>query len=372
MKILYVTTISNTMNAFLIPHIKMLLDEGHKVSIACSIEQPLDTFFIKNNVPVYDIPFDRKPNSLNNYQAYRKFKNVMRNGKFDLVHTHTPIASMLVRLVCRKEKAKVFYTAHGFHFYQSAPLINWLLFYPVEKFLSKYTDVLITINQEDYNLAKNKFKMKKLFKIPGIGLNFERLEITKSREKLREELQVNLDKVVLISIGEINKNKNHKIVIDAIYELQNYDLEYWIVGEGVLKSELEQLCEKYGLKEKVKFLGYRSNIADILNAADIFLFPSKREGLGMAALEAMYMGLPVIGSNVHGIKDYLSDNTNGFLVNPEKKEDFVNRILSLMNNKDLRGKMGENNREASLNYSINESLKYMNSIYSRVSSRKVK
>src|SRR5699024_8835548 len=175
MKILYITTISNTVNAFLIPHIEMLIKEGHSVDIACQITKEIDPRLIELGCKVFNIPFKRKPLSMKNYKDFKEIKKILNNGDYDLIHTHTPVASTVSRLVAKSfPDIRVFYTAHGFHFFKGAPLKNWMIFYPIEKFLSKFTDTLITINQEDYEIAKKKFYKNKVFYIPELGIDFKK------------------------------------------------------------------------------------------------------------------------------------------------------------------------------------------------------
>ena len=174
MKILYVTTISNTMG-FFTSHINMLLDKGHTVDMACNLVKPINSQLIERGCKIYQMDFSRTPLNRTNYKAYKDLKKLILEEKYDLVHTHTPVASAITRLVCKNIKGtKVFYTAHGFHFHKGAPIKNWLIYYPLEKWLAKYTDTLITINKEDYERAKSKFKAKRVEYIPGVGLDIDK------------------------------------------------------------------------------------------------------------------------------------------------------------------------------------------------------
>ena len=208
MKILYVTTISNTVNAFLIPHIKMLIDGGHQVDVAFNIEQEIKPEIFEMGCKVYELPLQRSPLSRDNFRAYKMLKNIIISGGYDLVHTHTPVASAIVRLACRRlSSVKVFYTAHGFHFYKGAPFLNWLIYYPVEKYLSKYTDVLITINHEDFERAKS-FKANKVEYLPGVGVNLSKFNVKlDSKEAYLATLGIHNSQFTILSVGELNKNK---------------------------------------------------------------------------------------------------------------------------------------------------------------------
>ena len=238
MKILYVTTISDTVNSFLIPHIKMLVDLGNQVDVAFNINQEVRPEIIDMGCKIHILDFQRSPININNYVAYKKLKKIIRNEKYELVHTHTPVASAIVRLACKNVKdIKVFYTAHGFHFFKGAPLKNWLIYYTVEKWLSRYTDVIITINKEDYKRAKKSFKAKKVEYVPGVGLDITRFQsLSTDKYKKRNEIGIPENSFVILSVGELNKNKNHEIIIKAIYKLQNKNIQYIICGVGPLKN----------------------------------------------------------------------------------------------------------------------------------------
>lgn len=368
MKILYVTTISNTLNAFLIPHIKMLLDEGHQVSVACSIQQPLNIFFEKHDIPIYEIPFDRSPISNNNRLAYKRFKNLVKKENFDIIHTHTPVASMIVRMACRKAKSKVFYTAHGFHFFKGAPLKNWLVYYPIEYILSFWTDELITINKEDEIRAKS-LHAKHVSYLPGVGVDIEKInhiEVNKSEK--RRQLGLKDSDIVLLSVGELNDNKNHRVVLDAISSSNlrdNENIKYVICGEGPNREKLLQLAKKYGLENQTVLLGYRKDVYEIMKICDIFIFPSKREGLPVSVIEAMACQLPVITSEIRGSID-LIDEEGGYLFNPMDGMELSNNIKKMLDNYEKRKQFGYYNYSKSTQYSWNIVQKCMNKIYNRV------
>jgi len=359
MRILYVTTISLTMNSFFKPHIEMLVQEGHQVDIACNDRDlPLDALYGRLGCRSYRVAFSRSPLSTDNLKAYGQLKKVIENGNYDIVHCHTPNASVITRLVCRKFRKrtglKVFYTAHGFHFYKGAPKLNWMVYYPVEKFCSRFTDKLITINQEDYALAKNKFHAGEVHYVPGVGIDLSRFEnIQVDRAAKRREIGVPEDAFLLLSIGELNANKNHQVIVRALAKLNDSNVHYAIAGVGEKKDELLKLAAELGISEQFHLLGYRKDIPELNYAADVFCFPSLREGLGLAAIEAMACGLPLITSNVHGINDYSVDGTTGYKSTPQNTADFANAIQKISENAELREKMGQSNRIAAWKYEVN-------------------
>lgn len=365
LKILYVTTISNTINAFLLPHIKMLVQEGHQVDVACNIVRPISEELIKLGCKVFRTEFQRTPLSESNFVAYKKLKKLIIEEKYNLIHTHTPVASACVRLACRKMKdVKVVYTAHGFHFYKGAPLKNWLIYFFIEKWLSRYTDMIITINKEDYLRAKKLFKAKRIEYIPGIGFDTSRLMVTVDKSKKRKELGIPEDSFIILSIGELNKNKNHQVVIKAIAKLNIPDIYYLVCGNGAMKDYLRKMTKELAIEKKVKLLGYRYDIAEILKCADVFAFPSFREGLSVALMEAMASGLPIVCSNIRGNSDLVEDKLGGFLVEPYNVNGFSNAIEVLYNSKELRKRFGNYNVKSISKYSIENVIKEMKILYS--------
>lgn len=369
MKILYVTTISLTMNSFFKPHIKMLVEEGHQVDIACNYNDlALDSLYSELGCNFHQIDFSRSPLSLSNIKACKQLKDVVKKGEYDIVHCHTPNAAAVTRLVCRKfrkkNNLKVFYTAHGFHFYKGAPLLNWLVFYPVEKLCAHFTDVLITINQEDYALAKKKMKAKRVEYVAGVGVDLSRFDnIEVDRAAKRREIGVPEDAFLLISVGELNENKNHQVIIKAMAKLNNPKVHYAIAGTGDKREYLLSLAESLGVSEQLHLLGYRRDIPELNASADVFCFPSFREGLGLAAIEAMACGLPIITSNVHGINDYSENGVTGYKCSPYDVDGFAEAISKLITDKEALKKMSEQNKKFAERYSINEILPRMNSIY---------
>ena len=369
MRILYVTTISLTINAFFKPHIDMLLKEGHEVDIACNAsELAIDEFYIHLGCYVHQIDFSRSPLSKDNFRAYRQLKNVIKKGNYDIVHCHTPNASVITRLVCKKfrkkSKLKVFYTAHGFHFYKGAPLLNWLVFYPIEKFCSRFTDKLITINNEDYQLAKSKFKAKEVYYIPGVGIDLSRFKnVQVDKNEKRREIGVPEDALLLLSIGELNENKNHQIIIKAVAKLNNPNIHYAIVGVGDKKDDLLKLAKDLGVEERLHLLGYRNDIAELNRIADMFCFPSQREGLGLAAVEAMACGIPVLAAENRGTREFVIPDKNGFLCQCFDEVAFAESISKAMSDRKLLERFSGNTYDAVKRFELDNVVSMMEGIY---------
>lgn len=368
LKILYISTISNTIDAFLIPHIRALIEDGHQVDLAFNIVRPVNSELIDLGCKIHELPFERSPLSRGNLNAYKGLKKIIKDYDYKLIHTFTPIASFLTRLAWRNEKnIKVVYSAFGFHFFKGAPLKNWIIYYPLERFVSRYTHTIITTNREDYNRAKRSFKAKNIKYAHGTGLDIERFKDVKvnKAEKLKP-LGVSIDDFIVLSVGELNRNKNHETIIRAIDRLKDDSIKYLICGEGLLEEYLNNLIKKLGLENQVKLLGQRSDVQEIYAVSDVLALPSRREGLGMVSLEAMVTGIPIITSNIHGILDYSIDGVTGFLCDPMDIDCFSKSIKKLKDDPELREKMGENNKTAADDFKLENSLAELALIYKNI------
>lgn len=313
MKILYVTTIGGTMNFFK-AFIKSLIDEGHTVDIATSEkERAVAPEYRAWGCRVFPIDWSRSVLNKGNLKAIRQVKTLVENGGYDIVHCHTPIAAALTRLACRKLRrkgVKVIYTAHGFHFYKGAPLLNWLIYYPVEKLCAPMTDVLVTINREDYVLAQKQMHAKRIEYVPGVGIDAERFaNISVDRAAKRRELNIPEDVRLMLSVGELNDNKNHALVLRAMEIMQDQNLHYAVAGTGPSREKLMALAEELNIADQLHLLGYRTDVAELYKTVDLYVHPSFREGLPVALMEAMAAGLPCIASNIRGCADLLSGRT---------------------------------------------------------------
>lgn len=259
---------------------------------------------------------------------------------------------------------KVIYTAHGFHFYKGAPLKNWLLYYPVEKLCSHFTDKLITINREDYELAQKKLGAKKTYYVPGVGIDLPKFQNDcTDRNVTREELGVPKDALFLLSVGEVNENKNHQIVIRALAKLSRSDVHYAIAGIGGHRERLLALAKKLGVDDRVHLLGFRTDIPALNRAADIFCFPSIREGLGLAAVEAMACKTPVVAADNRGTRSFITDGENGFLCKHDDVDAFEEAISTLSDDQELREAFVKRGLETVRAYSVNSVTDMLLAIY---------
>ena len=318
-KMLMVASVPSMIGQFNMDNISVLQELGYKVCVACDFkdrsvwdEERTSKFkgeLRKKGIRYYQMDFSRSPfNIQKNIAAYKQMYSLVRKERFDLVHCHTPVASAIARVVAHKLHVKTIYTAHGFHFYKGASWKNWMFFYPVEKFLSHWTDVLITINKEDYQRAKKNFCAKKVVYVPGVGVDTDKFHsFLIDTDAKRRELGVSNTDIMFLSVGELSHRKNHEVVIRAIKELNNPDIKYFICGKGELEGYLINLIKESGLESQVKLPGYRTDVSELCQAADLFVFPSRQEGLPVALMEAIACQTPVLCSNIRGNTDLVKD-----------------------------------------------------------------
>lgn len=356
-KILFIATVVKThINTFHLPYIKLFKDHGYKTVVAAKNDYDKGTPDIPNCDLYVDIPFARNPFSASNIKAYKMLKSVIDNGNFDIIECNTPVGSVIGRLAARgarKNGTKVIYIVHGFHFFKGSSKLAWLMFYPVERLLAHITDVLVTINHEDYERASKKFKAKQIVHIDGIGVDLERIENScPDKSKVRREFCIKESDTVLISVGELRKLKNHRTIIEAMAKIENKNLHYIIAGCGTFGSELSELAERHGIKDRVHLPGFRNDVFDLLKSSDIFCFPSTREGMPLALMEAMAAGLPAVASNVRGNRDLIAPGKGGFLYSANDSDGFAEGIKKLIDDPSLRRKMGSYNKGQIKKYDI--------------------
>lgn len=322
---------------------------------------------LKYGIRLHHINFERNPLHPSNCKAYKQLLYLIKEESFDVIHCNTPIGGILGRICGKKAKVpKIIYTVHGFHFYKGAPLINRTLFKWVEMWLAHYTDAIITINQEDYT-AVSKFKLRKggkVYYVPGVGVDASTVKdaITKRKEML-QYIGADANSILIISIGELNKNKNNQVIIRALGELQNLKIHYLLCGIGDKKDELLALAKDYNIEKNIHFLGYRIDISELLKSSDIFVMPSYREGLSRSIMEAMSAGLPCVVSNIRGNVDLIKDGRGGFLKSPDDIDGFAEAIINLSEDRELRKTMSLSNLETIKKFDINNVKKEMKKIY---------
>lgn len=358
-KALMVASVASMIDQFNMRNIAILEQLGYRVEVAANFGQGSNTSsqrveeFKKELTAagrVYhqvDIPRSIfKVGSI--LRSFRQVKDLCEERQYGLIHCHSPIGGVIARLAARKSRktgTKVVYTAHGFHFYKGASLKNWLLFYPMERLCARFTDLLITINQEDYTLASRKMKAKKVVYVPGVGLDpaafsSEETELT----SLREELGLNPEDKVILSVGELSRRKNHKVILQALAKLSDSAIHYLICGIGPEEKNLLNLARELGLEKQLHLLGFRRDIPKLLALADLYAFPSLQEGLPVALMEAMAAGKAVVCSEIRGNTDLIEPEIGGEVLKTDDVEGFAQTIGKLLADPEDRKKMGLANR----------------------------
>ena len=373
-RVLIVATVVKThIMQFHIPTLKLFKDMGWETAVAARNDyaNPAEC-----QIPYcdhfYDIPFERLPFSPKNISCYKTLKDIIDQGDFQIIHCHTPVGGALGRLAAQKARkagTRVLYTAHGFHFYKGAPLINWLLYYPVEKLCAFLMDDLITINQEDYHFARKHFHCAHIHYLPGVGIDISAFSPYALAEKDRSAMQAALGlqpgQRMILSVGELIARKNYKTALDIIAKLKDPQIRYYICGQGVLRSEIEAYAKAQGVSDRVVFLGYRSDIPQICSCADVFLHTSHQEGLPVAIMEAMACGTPVVASRIRGNVDLIQDGVNGFLCDPTDAQGFADKIQTLLDDSTLSMEFRKNSLEKIAQYDVKTIAHKMRQIYTQ-------
>ena len=349
-KRILITCTDSMMKQFLEPHVRNLAENGYEVEIACSevlnrmteVRKDLEQL-----VPVHQLHLKRSPLAVSNARGYRELKKIIDSGRYDLIWTNEPVMGVATRLAARKARkqgTRVMYMVHGFHFYKGAPLPNWMLFCPVERMMASKADCICTINREDYARAR-RMRTPRAAYIHGVGIDTDRLRPGENPTDLRNELGLPKEAFLVLSVGELNANKNQQVIIRAIAMLNDPAIHYVLCGKGDSRQELEKLAKELKIADHVHFLGYRKDIADVCRQSDVFALPSRREGLPFAAMEAMYCGLPLVNSGIRGLTDITEDGVSGYICDPDDTERYAGSIRKLKNAPEDRSRMGERNQK---------------------------
>jgi glycosyltransferase EpsD len=386
MKALIVTSVYGFLSKFERQNVRLLQEMGFEVHYASNHDNVVyktdHDEMQEMGVIFHNIPISQSPLAIaTNRKAAFKLKQIITEENIDIVHCHTPTGGMVARLACRNLDVYMIYTAHGFHFYKGARPIHNLIYYSAEDLMSRWTDCIVTINHEDENAAKT-MHASKVYRIPGVGIDsdYYRLTYDTDRDRAREKLGIEPDVFFMISVGELRENKNQMIILKTLARIRKkmaedeakrklkpgtLKIKYGLIGSGRQEDEMREYVEKNDLSDMVCFYGYKSDIRVYLAAADVMVFPSIREGLGMAALEALSTGLPVIASENRGSKEYIIDRRNGLLVSEDSTKAYSKAVLEAMlreqDSNDLSRR--ENIRESVSGFSRSETEKIMRKVY---------
>lgn len=383
-KVLFAASVASMIEQFNMPNIRLLLEMGFEVHVACN--------FVDGNTCDMEVIHGLKqkmqrmgvilhqwdcPRTMCSYKccrrAYQQIKKLAEETEAEVLHCHSPIGGALARKAVKNigaRKIKTIYTAHGFHFYDGAPLKNWILYYSAEKILSFWTDVLITVNREDYLFAKQHLYAKKIYYIPGVGVDTAKFAKTgKGIEKIqRKEFCAKYDipeyAKILLSVGELSERKNHQEVIRAVADLSRHDVYYLICGQGKLEEQLKEQAKALNVEKYIRLVGFQKDVKTFYQNADIFVFPSRQEGMPVALMEAMAAGLACVVSDIRGNRE-LIDCRGGLRFALDRSETLACRLRQILNKEEFRMKCGRHNQVKIKSFDIRTVDYRMRKIYAR-------
>lgn len=365
-KILFVATVAEHFYYFHIPVFKYFHDIGWQVEVACHGDLPLEYCDRR-----YELPIKRSPADKDNIAAFKQLHGIIKENDYDIIHCHTPMGSVLTRLAAlgaRKKGTKVLYTAHGFHFYKGAPLVNKLIYFPIEFLLSFCTDGLITINHEDFSNAGKYLKAKKTFLVNGVGYNSDRFFKVSADEKLRlrNEYGYSPEEKLLIYVAELNANKNQALLVEAAALLRGrLDFKLLLCGADNYNGRYQALAENLGVTDCVEFLGHRDDVDALLKMSDLAVGSSLREGLPVNVMEAMACGLPAVLTCNRGHAELISHGENGFIVDPKSVGNMADAICKVLDDDALYDEFSKNTLSAVKKYSKERVIEELREAYSQ-------
>ncbi len=377
-KVLMLASVASMIDQFNMPNIRLMLEMGYEVHILCNFLEgnTCDKRRIKKiqkilqDMQVVWHQWDCPRNAFSVPKccaAYWQLWALTGKYQFAWIHCHSPVGGVLARIAAHHRKIKVVYTAHGFHFYRGAPLKNWLLYYPAEAWLAHWTDVLVTVNGEDWQFAKRHLKAGKIYRIPGVGIDVEKFEIPEEGKKefcIKYGIPENAQ--LLLSVGELNKGKNHRMVIRALSKIEKQEVHYLICGQGRGKKSLQRYAARMQVDDRLHMLGYQENMQQIYEYADVFVFPSRREGMPVALMEAMAAGLPCAVSDIRGNRELIDDARGGIRFSPKKLQQLVDALDLLLGDDPFRRECKEYNKKKIRAYEQAAVDQKMQKIYSQL------
>ena len=377
-RVLMLASVASMIDQFNMPNIRLLLEMGYEVHVACNFSEgntcdirqirSLQKRLAAMHVVMHQWDCPRSVYAVGKCcRAYRQLCGLLDREGFAWMHCHSPVGAALARLAAHRKGVPVVYTAHGFHFYQGAPLRNWLLYYPAEKLLAHWTDVLITVNKEDYRLALKKLQAGKVWRIPGIGIDiakFSGCPRQLDRSAFCRKYDMPQDAVILLSVGELSRRKNHQAVIRAAAALRRMDVFYVICGQGPFQKKLLHLAQRCFFADRVRMVGFQQNPAVFYQNADIFVFPSLQEGMPAALMEAMAAGMPCIVSDIRGSRELIPKGSMVF--RPQKPDELRKALEEVIGSRQQWGGYGMQNRQKISAYSQSVVQNRMKKIYQQM------
>lgn len=372
-KALIITTISGFLAQFELNDVQILQEMGYEVHYASNFRNPVYEFdeqmLIDRGIKLHHIDIQKSPLKMRaNYKAYKQLRRIVKKEQVDLVHCHNPIGAVVARWAAFRSSMHPFviYTAHGFHFFSGAPKINWFLYYSVERFMARFTNAIVTINQEDYHRA-SRFHLRQpslVEQIPGVGVDLQRFAC-RNEKNMEARCGVPEAAFHIVTAAELNVNKNQRVIIEAIHRLPYTDIYYSICGKGAKQEELQQLIKKYQMQDRIRLLGYRNDMEEILQGADCFAFPSQREGLGIAAIEALACGVPLVASKNRGTSEYVKEGVNGIFCDANDADSFAKAIEKLYLDSSYRQQLAGQCRATAQAFGKEKTMAKMRQVYKK-------
>lgn len=380
MKKILITATELHIIQFWLYHIENLIKNGFEVELVCShvgdkLDDLKEKLKIIGNPKLTVVDLKRNPLSLHNIHGYFQLRKYLAENKYDIIITNEPVMGVMTRLAARTARkkfgTKVIYFAHGFHFWKGAPVQNWLIFYPIEKIGSHFADIIVTMNEEDYHLAKNHFNSAEIKYTYGIGADLSQYSFNQQvREEKRKSLNLNDSDFMLFSTSELTKRKNIRLAIDVVNKLvsDGYNVKFFVRGKGNLLNNLNNHIKELNLENSVFLLGYGKDVKEMCMAADVFLFTSVQEGLPVAVMEAMSCSLPCVVSKIRGVTDLVKNGKSGYVCSLDNIDEFVDSIKLLADNKDtdLKQTLTKDNKKVLQPYAIENVFQFIEKIISDV------
>ena len=368
-KVLFTANLESFFTKFLIPQLEYFKNNGYEVHIAAKSENKEIPFCDKK----FDVDFARSFNLKQNLNSYKELKEILKNEHYDIISCHTPFGGAITRLVAKNLKLKntrLVYMAHGFHFYKGQPKLKYNLFYTAEKYLAKYTDEIITINLDDYEVAKENFKTKVVY-VPGVGLdeNKFKFKMTKDEKvKLRNSLGIKEKDFVMIYPAEISPRKRQVWLIDTLKDMleNNKNFHLLLPGKDSMNGYCQELVKKYNLTNQIHFLGFRDDIPKLINISNLAVTSSIQEGLPVNVMEAIYVGIPVVATACRGNRDLIQNNKNGYIIDINDRDSFCEKVLKVYNfTKEEKNKIKEKDKKIIERYLLKNVLDKIIKVYIR-------
>lgn len=368
-KVMLICTTDNMIWQFLLPHIEDLKKYGAEVDCICSktgfwFDELRDKFGLN----MIEVSMERSPLKIKNWKAYKTLKRLQKQNNYNLIYCQQPVGGLLGRLIGKKFKIPVIYTAHGFFFFKGNSKIKNFIFKNAEKYLAKYTDALITMNNEDFSACQN-WKCKNVFKINGIGIDEIKYDNSKfDKKEFKRSLGLEDDDKIILSVSEFIKRKNYPTMLRSFAKLceKEQNVKYVLCGTGILFDEMKQYAKELGIENDVLFLGYRKDINKIMQISDVFFHESFQEGLTMSIMEAMHFKLPVVTSAVRGNEDLIDNEKGGYITGCLDEDLQVECLIKILNNKELAKKMGDYNHNKIKDYYLDTVRSQLKDIYQKI------